>query len=711
MKEGDRLLLKIIPQLLIDFIAKLDYSKKFLLITISIPLPFLLAMVVIYSYIDDVVDGNDKFAQLIIILITLVIIFFFYLLYGSMYISVIQAIKELHSKTLKWISGDFSSRINIMTTDELKQVGTTFNQLADSFETKLKSNFDKEQQLKRLLYENNQLVGALNNLEIGVVISDPNRKMVIYVNQGFVSLTGYSENEIKQGNYHLLLGPNSSTKTVDKILSSIKNKTTVSEEILLYRKNGEPFWCLLSFTPICKKEHNLNFIWILKDVTKDKEAAESVYNLAYYDQLTKLPNYNSLEKKVDYDVNKGVRKVAICLIDISRFRYLNQNRGFEFGDLTLIEISKRISFLVKGLGYVYRNGGDRFAIYFPNTNNDSISIIIDSLHEQFHKPLHIKGITSYISLKIGVSTGSDDKVDLLELLRKAEVALFKAKIMDTQSFISYTQQLDDEYEEEYALENDLRNALVNNECILHYHPKVDLETDAIVGLEALIRWNHPTKGLISPNMFIPIAEKIGFIYELGKWALTNACIHNKRLIDKGIGPLIVSVNISSKEFNNRRFLSIIDEALTQSNLDPKYLELELTESVLQNPKDIKPILQEIKARNIKISIDDFGTGYSSLSYLKELPVDILKIDQSFMKQFCVNFVDRKLVEAMINMGKGLGLNIIAEGVETEEQVQLLKELACNEIQGYYVSKPLTVDALFHFLKGKEVIFSSSGNAF
>ncbi|WP_078427285.1 EAL domain-containing protein [Alkalihalobacterium alkalinitrilicum] len=686
-----------------DFLLK-DTEVIFNQATAAINRGFLLyekGNLILLDHLNEM-QKSYQIKQIILFLIIIFSILLIYLFFGGVYVSVMQTIQALQTGTSQWIKGDLRSRIQVKTKDELKYVGDSFNQLAGNFEKNLEENRRIQLDLQHSLKKNNQLATAINNLEIGVIITDPilPDNPITFVNAGFEKLTGYRAEEVIGRKPSRLQGEKTSTKAKKRIREGIKNRESFSIEILNYRKDGELFWNLLSITPVYEDGKLVNFLGIQTDITKQKKADEKIYSLAYADQLTHLPNHNRLQMIVKKNIKSLMQEATILRLDVARFKNINHVRGFTLGDFTLVELAKRLEHILTGKGGFSRQYGDKFTIYLPHiSNKQEVEQILKEIHKQLHEPFKIDGYTFYLEVSIGVSQFPKDGTDFITLMQHAEAALFKAKGTDGHFYVYYQSEMHKNFHEEYSIENNLRVAIEKEELFWTYQPKQDLKTGIITGMEALIRWNHPELGVISPFKFIPIAEKTGLIYQIGEWVLLEACKQNKKFQEQGLQPLIVSVNISAKQFSNKEYLlTTIDRIIEQTKLDPKYLEIELTESVFQNPAIVEPVLAEIKKRQIQVSVDDFGTGYSSLSYLKLFPIDVLKIDRAFIKDLLENNNDQKLTKSMIEIGHGLSLKVIAEGVETSRHIELLKTMNCDEVQGYYLAKQLTADEFVEFMR-------------
>ncbi len=422
-----------------------------------------------------------------------------------------------------------------------------------------------------------------------------------------------------------------------------------------------------------------------------KDKNEEIKNLAYYDTLTRLPNRNSLQElfttKIE-EAKKDKKQLSILFFDLDRFKSINDMFGHRLGDLLLKEVAKRLENGLDQNDIVTRFGGDEFIILVSNTNYNYTVQKVEKILELLGKSYSLEEHEVFITPSIGVSIYPQDGKSIDTLIKNADIALYRAKDKGKNTYEFFTSDMDNLAIKRVQLEKDLRNAHRNGELELYYQPQVNLTNGEIVGMEALLRWNHPKLGLISPAEFIPIAEESGLIIPLGEWVIKEACIQNKKWQQNEIMKnMRVAVNLSAAQFHQQKLVGLIEQILQETELEPQYLELEITESIAMNSSDyVISKLQTLKNIGIKISIDDFGTGYSSLSYLRKFTIDTLKIDRSFI----MDLENAEIVSAIIAMAKNLRLSVIAEGVETIEQIQFLKEQSCDEAQGYYFSKPLAV---------------------
>jgi len=430
-----------------------------------------------------------------------------------------------------------------------------------------------------------------------------------------------------------------------------------------------------------------------------KRYQEQLEHQANYDVLTGLPNRNLLQDRLKRAVfaQRDARPIAVVFIDLDHFKFINDSLGHTQGDKLLAIIAERLASIVREGDTVARLGGDEFVLVLNDQNKEDVIFrAMQRVLNKVSEPMTIDGQELYITCSAGVSLYPADAPDVETLLKNADVAMYRAKEHGRNNFQFYTPEMNDLANERLALEHSLRRALERNELLLHYQPKVNLETGMIVGAEALLRWQHPEWGLIAPERFIPIAEETGLIVQIGAWVIRTACNQARLWQDAGLPPVIMSVNLSARQFRQESFVKVVTQILHETGLKPEQLEMELTESMLMhNANAAISILGGLKSLGVRLSLDDFGTGYSSLSYLSRLPIDTLKIDRSFVQHIgdqdeCDNGI---LAQAIISLGHSLNLTVIAEGVETGEQLKFLKAHQCDEVQGFYFCKP-TVPAEF-----------------
>lgn len=448
-------------------------------------------------------------------------------------------------------------------------------------------------------------------------------------------------------------------------------------------------------------EHEKHYTVLFRNVSEQYEAEKLIRHMAWHDSLTGLANRNLLSERLDEALKLARRlekKVAVMILDLDKFKPVNDLHGHATGDKLLKVVAERLMKCAREVDTVARLGGDEFAIVFTNIEDDAnIITIADRIINSIQEPIEIEGNIIQIGTSIGISFFPEDSDKPTELIRMADVALYQAKEDGRRVFRLYDPQMDAETKAQKQIEMDLNKALENDELLLHYQPQFDADTGKMVGAEALIRWLHPEKGMISPYNFIPVAELCGLMIPIGQWVLNTACIAAKKWQDQGLPKIRMSVNISARQFHADNFVETIEHAIKVSNLNPKWLELEITEGmVIKNADSVITKLEGLKALGVYLAIDDFGTGYSSLAYLKRFPVNRLKIDQSFIRNIHEDQDDAAITDAVIRLSHSLGLETVAEGVETEEHVKILREKGCDIFQGYHFCKPIEHDAFVDF---------------
>ncbi|MGA9227377.1 MAG: EAL domain-containing protein, partial [Mesobacillus sp.] len=394
----------------------------------------------------------------------------------------------------------------------------------------------------------------------------------------------------------------------------------------------------------------------------------------------------------------GDQELAVLFLDLDRFKIINDTKGHRVGDLLLKVVASRLKNAVQDKGLVSRQGGDEFIILLKGLNKAQVIEVAERILGEFSEGIDVENQEFFVTPSIGISMAPGDGQDEETLIKHADTAMYLAKERGKNNFQFYTNQLHGLSSRKMELENGLRKALEQDQLMLHYQPQVNLETGKIIGVEALVRWQHPENGIISPGEFIPLAEETGLIVPLGKWVLQKASAQNKEWHDKGFSSIPISVNISVRQLQEDRFIDTVKQILDQTGLDPSYLDLEITESIMQNSENTAMILNQLKDLGVTLAIDDFGTGYSSLSLLKHLPIDKIKIDKSFVDDIIHHANQGAMVKTIIDMGHNLQFDVIAEGVEEQEQVAFLLRNGCMIGQGYHFSRPLPPDAMEDLLK-------------
>jgi diguanylate cyclase (GGDEF)-like protein/PAS domain S-box-containing protein len=468
----------------------------------------------------------------------------------------------------------------------------------------------------------------------------------------------------------------------------------LASNCLLIRRDGFETPIEDSVAPIHDREGRATgAVIVFRDVSAARAMALQLAHSAEHDFLTGLPNRMLLNDRVTQAITlapRHMKKVAILFMDLDGFKHINDSLGHPIGDKLLQSIAKRLVECVRGSDTVSRQGGDEFVVLLSEVaQSEDAAISAVRLLQAVAEAHSIDQHDLHVTTSIGVSVYPDDGVDAETLIKNADTAMYQAKENGRQSYQFFKPAMNTRAVERQSIEENLRRALEREEFSLHYQPKIDLRKGEITGAEALLRWTHPVRGPVSPAQFIPVAEDCGLILSIGNWVLGEACRQARAWQDAGLAFGTVAVNISAMEFRNEHFLEGVFKILNDTGLNPRSLELELTESVLMKRAEAtESILKTLRARGVQVAVDDFGTGYSSLSYLRRLPIDALKIDQSFVRQITTVADDTTIVTAVIGMGRSLNLRVVAEGVETQEQLAFLQAHECDEAQGYYFSRPV-----------------------
>ncbi|MBR7158507.1 MAG: EAL domain-containing protein [Alphaproteobacteria bacterium] len=551
------------------------------------------------------------------------------------------------------------------------------------------------------------LSAAISSAANAIIITDTAGK-VIWVNQAFSEMSGYSEEEIIKQEISILKSGEQDDAFYKDLWETIKQGKQWSGEIVNRHKFGSLYTVKQTISPIINSEGKVSqFIAIHDDLTAEKDAERIISHMANYDQLTGLPNralFQELLSQKIAEAENTESQIALIFIDISNFNIINDTMGHVMGDVLLRDISDRLSCMTSSDDILSRFGGDNFALATRIKSADKISQIAKQIIDNIAETIEIDGKEINLGAFVGIASYPDDAEDAEKLMKYADMAMHKAALIVPNTFYFFSQQINEETERRMILERDLRKAVPNHELLLNYQPQIDLARNRISGWEALVRWKHPTLGLISPVHFIPIAEDSGIILQIGEWVLKEALRQWREWREMGLPNAIMAVNLSAVQFQQEDLVSVVENALIDAGVTPDNLELELTESVIMQDADLAhEMLQKISNIGVKLAIDDFGTGYSSLSYLKSFPVDKLKIDRSFVMDMEKDFENARIADAIIKLGHSLGLEVISEGVENKAQLNLLKENGCDAIQGYLFGKPMSPDIIPDYVLNKKFI--------
>jgi len=541
-----------------------------------------------------------------------------------------------------------------------------------------------------------------DSVKEAIVITDLHG-VIVDVNPAYEVITGYQRDEIV-GEYPSKLKSNyHDAAFYNAMWSDISSKGSWEGEIWDRRKNGEIFPKWLSINTFYDG-YNIasGYVGLFSDISDKKASEEKLINLAFYDPLTSLPNRSNFHESLIHALSMVKQKeeqLALYYIDLDNFKYINDTFGHNAGDNLLLEVSIRMKEFLREEDTLARLGGDEFAVIHTGKVVDHmISIISTRILDSLLEPFTVMGHEIQVGASIGVSVYPHDGLDAEILIRNADTAMYDAKKRGTRNYQSFTHELHQRSQDRLHLENDLRRAIKNEEFELHYQPQIDITCDKLIGSEALIRWTHPTRGIISPAEFIPTAEETGMIIEIGAWVFKKACSYLRECIDSGRDPVRVAINLSAKQFSDNGLIKMIKSTLEREKIPVDLIELEITESTLMDNADqTVEILNEISKLGISIAMDDFGTGYSSLAYLKNFPVNKIKIDREFIRGLPDSKDDALLTSAMISLSNNLGVEVLAEGAETEGQVEFLRQHGCKYIQGFYYSKPLPPEEFMNYV--------------
>lgn len=547
---------------------------------------------------------------------------------------------------------------------------------------------------------------VVQNTQEAVLVTDSHKK-IISVNPAFTSITGYEADEVIGKSPKFLRSGKQPETFYREMWQSLSSKGQWEGEIWNKRKDGEIFPAWENVCVSTDEQGNIiNYIGIMADISVLKKAEEELNNLAYSDILTGLSNRTASHIRLEQSLSRAKRnnqKVVLLLLDLNRFKLINDTLGHDSGDIVLKTVAQRLKQCVRDEDTVARLGGDEFEIILEQIDREQGAVeVVKKIIKAISKPIVLtSGEEVFTSTSVGISVFPDNGSSAKELKKAADIAMYRAKKSGTQSFEFFTPNMTQRAEHRMSMEQDLRRALTENQFKLHYQPQVEILTGKIIGVEALLRWQHPEKGLINPEEFIKIAEETRLIHQLGKWVIRESCKQINAWINAGCNPVRMGINVSGFQLMYDHVVKDIKESLQliESPLGGKLIQIEVTESWLQVGGRVDRVLEELCDMGVSIAIDDFGTGYSSLSQLKALPIDTLKIDRSFLENIPRDSQNTAIVTAIISMAQSLGLTIIAEGVETVPQLSFLLEHACNEVQGFLFSKAITGDTIETLLHG------------
>jgi diguanylate cyclase (GGDEF)-like protein/PAS domain S-box-containing protein len=526
----------------------------------------------------------------------------------------------------------------------------------------------------------------------------------LYANQTFIQLLyGEDAEGIYSRNLYDLVNSEVSSQLENLVTSVLQSAHPAHIDVSFTTTDKQSVDVEMSLTSGVRGV-NSSAVWgVCRDITERKRAQTALYSLAHHDILTGLPNRVLLEDRLVQAKALAHRQhtgFAVLFLDLDRFKIINDTLGHAIGDELLRMVASRLQRTLRETDTVARIGGDEFILLLANTGiRDDVLFLADKIMKSLALPFHLRDHELFITTSLGGCMYPEDDLDTESMMKKADIAMYHAKALGRNNFQFYDNQMDQNASRRFVISNSLRKGLENREFRLYYQPKLDIPSGRIVAMEALVRWEHPELGMLSPLEFIQLAEENGLIVQLGEWVLREACSQNVQWHNEGITGLRVAVNLSGYQLQHKSLLPSIKTIIVETGISPKNLEFEITESVImQNPDYAVSILSAITDLGIHISIDDFGTGYSSLAHLKRFSVNTLKIDKSFVRDVSFNSADAAIATAIIAMGNSLNLNIIAEGIETQEQYDFFKENKCGQVQGFLFSRPLPSDEFIKMLK-------------
>jgi diguanylate cyclase (GGDEF)-like protein/PAS domain S-box-containing protein len=536
----------------------------------------------------------------------------------------------------------------------------------------------------------------------GIAMTDA-RRNIIMVNQAYSAITGYAEDEVLGRNLRVLASARNSPELYAALWDEVSTTHHWAGEIWDCRKDGSEFPQWRAITAVCDAHGKVtHYLVTFSDLSLAKAAEKRIQLLSHFDALTGLPNRALLQDRTTHAISVAQRAsepLTMMLLSIDHFKRITDTVGYQVRDQLLVAMAKRLSEAVRDQDTVARLEGKDFVLVLPGTVGSGAGHLAIELLRKMAQPFQVAGHDLSLTVSIGIASYPENGSDFDALFKAVEIAMHRAKLNGRDTLEFYSEAIYQQVRARDFMSQALRSAATREQLQLFYQPLVDLQTGQISGLEALLRWEHPELGAVSPAQFIPLAEESGLIKGIGEWVLRRACRDIRTWLDHGIQVPHVAVNVSPLQFHDPDLMVHVKAAFSDHQVDPRMLYLEVTEGALMDdvPRS-EAMLTELKALGIKLSLDDFGTGYSSLSYLKRFPFDKVKIDQSFVHDITTSNSDNVLVKVIVAMAHGLGLTVTAEGVETEAQCEILRSHACNEIQGYLFSKPvsaLAIEALFH----------------
>jgi len=647
---------------------------------------------------DDLLRRFNQFLLFSLLILAVAVVLAIFLA-NQLQEVVVRPMRDL-SNTLKSImqNKDYSIRAAKENNDELGDLVDLFNGLLGTIEEENSSLKTSEERFRKLT--------ALS--PVGIFQVDA-KQQLRYVNQRWRDIHSLSKEHLSLQEWFEMINPDDLIMVQQAWNRLVCDQESITLELRLVGRDGSNTWIhLLAGALHDRNGELLGYLGAISDISELKAAQIQMENLAFYDPLTGLANRrlfkNRLEKAVKSVMRSGT-SMALMFIDMDQFKRINDTLGHDAGDMLLKEVAHRLNATVRENDTVSRIGGDEFTILLTDIHQTADALVVaEKLLHSLAKPIRIKGQDIVTTVSIGITLTPDDSTDVNTLMKNADLAMYRAKELGRNNFQFFSEDMNHSILEHLAMEKEIKEAIQRDQFTLMFQPKVSLFDYSVTGVETLIRWEHPEKGMITPDRFIPVAEETGQILDIGSWVLEQSCRQISSLIRNEVLPTSakVAVNLSAKQFADPHLLTQIRNVIEASNIPPQCLELEITESTLMDDVETAiHIMQEIKKTGVSIAIDDFGTGYSSLAYIKRFPIDVLKVDRSFVMDIPEDKNDMAITAAVIAMAHKLSLEVVAEGVETQEQLHFLRRNNCDEGQGYLFSRPLSLGQLHQFLQENE----------
>ncbi|MEH6825237.1 MAG: EAL domain-containing protein [Motiliproteus sp.] len=590
--------------------------------------------------------------------------------------------------------------------DELTMLTTSTVQLADELERLDREMRSRNLKLKRksleLARQNDFVSGLLDNAQAVILVQD-NQGRCKSLNKFGRKLFEYSEQQTHLRLFSELFGTleDEQARQLDELYAGLRH--LYRHQTGCHDAQGAPHTIAWIHSSLTQQDSSSSILSIGMDVTEQMNVQLQLQWLANHDSLTKLPNRSHLQQQLNRKIAKARNaqtRLAVLFCDLDNFKQINDSLGHPVGDTLLTQVAERLSTLVRRQDMVARLGGDEFIVILDNLAQvDDATQVANKLLRCIEAPYNVKEQELFVSASIGIAFFPDDGNDATTLIKHADIAMYQSKNAGRKQFSLYSPEQSQGLEERLSLSASLRHGLERQEFLLYYQPQLDIDATRVVGVEALIRWNHPTRGMVPPDKFISIAEENGQIIDIGRWVMMQACAQLKHWENQGIDNISMAINLAGPQIMSNQLIEDVRQALTRTGVDPKRIELEITEGfIMSQPENTILRLNALKELGLKLSIDDFGTGYSSLSYLKKLPVDKLKIDKSFVFDIGKSASDEAIAKAVIALGQSMNLRVIAEGVEELQHIDFLRNNGCNELQGFYFSKPLPADECAKYIR-------------